>query len=147
MLTTQILFLSYTWYSLRFAHLFTTFLALYFSPISNQLKSGSISVCPESIWLHTMKNRDIYCRRYKIQETLYIGQCTVPFKVAPWHLTQLSQCLFCCTEHSAKSSVGIAISCPVLFSSISLTVWNLFPFKGEFSFGKSQTLPGTKSGL
>ena len=25
--------------------------------------------------------------------------------------------------------------------------WNLFPFKGDFSFGKSQKLKGTKSGL
>ena len=31
-------------------------------------------VCPESIQPCAMKNRDIYRRRYKIQETLYIGQ-------------------------------------------------------------------------
>ena len=30
----------------------------------------------------------------------------------------------------------IAISCPVIFSWISLTSWNLLPFKGDFSFGK-----------
>ena len=40
-----------------------------------------------------------------------------------------------------------AISCPVVFSWISSTVWNLFPFKGDFSFWKNQQLQGTKSGL
>ena len=37
-------------------------------------------VCPEGIWPCSMKNRDIYWRRYKIQGTLYIGQ---------WHLSPL----------------------------------------------------------
>ena len=32
-------------------------------------------------------------------------------------------------------------------SWISATVWNLLPFKGDFSFGKSQKSQGTKSGL
>ena len=41
----------------------------------------------------------------------------------------------------------IAISFPVVFSWISLTVWNLFPFKGGFRFGKSQKLQGAQSGL
>ena len=40
-----------------------------------------------------------------------------------------------------------SISCPVIFSWISLMVWYLFPFKGDFSFGKSQKSQGTKSGL
>ena len=31
-------------------------------------------VCPEGIQPCDMRNRGIYCRRYKIQETLYIGQ-------------------------------------------------------------------------
>ena len=39
------------------------------------------------------------------------------------------------------------ISCPIIFYWISSTVWNLFPFKGYFSFGKNQKLQGTKSGL
>ena len=30
-------------------------------------------VCPEGIQPSNMKNRDIYRRRYKIQETLYTG--------------------------------------------------------------------------
>ena len=37
--------------------------------------------------------------------------------------------------------------CPIIFSRISSTVWNLFPFKGDFSFGKSQKSQGAKSGL
>ena len=31
-------------------------------------------VCPEGIQPCEMNNRDIYLRKYKIQETLYIGQ-------------------------------------------------------------------------
>ena len=34
-----------------------------------------------------------------------------------------------------------------IFSWISLTVWNLFPYKSDFSFGKSQKSQGAKSGL
>ena len=41
----------------------------------------------------------------------------------------------------------IAISCPIIFSWMSLTVWNLFLFKGDFSFGKSQKSQGAKSGM
>ena len=41
----------------------------------------------------------------------------------------------------------IAISCPIVFSWISSTVWNLFPLKGDFSFGKSQKSQGAKSGV
>ena len=35
----------------------------------------------------------------------------------------------------------IAISFPVVFPWISAMVWNLFPFKGDFSFGKSPRAP------
>ena len=42
---------------------------------------------------------------------------------------------------------SITISCPIIFTQISLVVWNLFPFKGDFSFGKSQKSQGTKPGL
>ena len=41
----------------------------------------------------------------------------------------------------------IATSYPITFSWISLTVWNLFPFKGDFSSGKSQKSQGAKSCL
>ena len=43
--------------------------------------------------------------------------------------------------------VGIAISCLIVFSLISSTVWNFFPFKGDFSFVKRQKSLATKSGL
>ena len=33
----------------------------------------------------------------------------------------------------------VTISCPVIFFWISSTAWNLFPFKNDFSFGKSQS--------
>ena len=80
-----------------------------------------------------MKNRDIYWRRYKTQETSYIGQ---------WPLSPL-QSRHLGTSHSSP----IAISCSIIFSWIALMVWNPFPFRGDFSFGKSQKLQGTKSGL
>ena len=41
----------------------------------------------------------------------------------------------------------ITISYPVVFSWISSMIWNLFPFKSDFSFGKSRKLQGTKSRL
>ena len=41
----------------------------------------------------------------------------------------------------------IARSRPIVFSWISSTIWNLFLFKGDFSFGKSQKSQGTESGL
>ena len=73
------------------------------------------AVCPEGIQPCNIKNKDIYWRRHKIQETLYIGQ---------WHLTPLqsrhlgtsqsSSTIFHCSKHFAKSLVGISISCPIV---------------------------------
>ena len=55
-------------------------------------------VCPEGIQPCNMKNRDIYWRRYKIQETLYIGQ---------WHLSPLqSRHLGTFTQFSQLPSVA-----------------------------------------
>ena len=50
-------------------------------------------VCPEGIQLCHMKNRDIYWRRHKVQETLYVGQwCFSPPQSRHfWALTQFSQ--------------------------------------------------------
>ena len=99
---------------------------------------------------HTLKNRHLL---KKIQDIRNIVHRTMtpqsPSKKAPWGLTQFSQCLSHCSQHFAKSFVGITISSPVTFSWISSTVWNLFPFKtkGDFSFGKSQQSQGVKSGL
>ena len=41
----------------------------------------------------------------------------------------------------------ITISCPVVFSWFSSMTWDLFPFKGDFNFGKTHKSQGTKSGL
>ena len=85
-----------------------------------------------------MKNRDIFWRRYTIRETLYIVHIvhgTVP--------PQSLQTRHLWTSHSSL----ITISCPVIFSWISSTVWNFFPFKREFNFGKSLKSQDTKSGL
>ena len=40
-------------------------------------------------------------------------------------------------------SSPVIINCPIIFSWISSMVWNLFPFKGGFSFGKSQKSQAT----
>ena len=55
-------------------------------------------VCPEDIQPCNMKNRDIYCRKYKIQETLCIGQwCFSPLQSG--HLG---------TSHSSPSQHQVA---------------------------------------
>ena len=78
-----------------------------------------------------MENRDVYWRRYKIHCTKD-NDASVPFKVGTL---------------GPHTVLPITISCPLLFSWISLMAWNLLPFKGDFSFGKSQKSQGTKSGL
>ena len=87
-------------------------------------------VYPESIQPCTMKNRDIYWGRYK-KHCTQDNDASVPFKVAPWDLTPLLP----------------AISCLIVFSWISLMVWNLFLFKGDCSFGKKQKSQGANPGL
>ena len=82
---------------------------------------------------HVGWKRDIYWRRYGIQETVDIGQ---------WLLGYLQH------RHLGTSYCPpYVISCSVMFSWISLMIWNQFPFKGDFSFRKSQKLQGTKYGL
>ena len=72
----------------------------------------------------------------KIQETLYTGQ---------WCLRAYNA--FKVGTMGARTVLPIPISCPIVFSWISSKVWNLFPFKGDFSLGKSQKSQGAKSGL
>ena len=76
-----------------------------------------------------------------IQDTRNIVHRTMtpqsPSKEVPSDLTQFSQHLFHYSKHSAKSFVRITISC-LIYSSILSTIRNLFPFKGDLSFGKSQ---------
>ena len=80
-------------------------------------------VCPEGIQPCDMKNRDIHWRRYK-KHCTQDNYTVVPFKVGTLgpHIV-----------------LPITIICPVVFSWISSMVWNLFPFKGDFSFGKSRS--------
>ena len=73
-------------------------------------------VCSERIQPCTMKDRDIYWRRCKIQETLYVGQ---------WHLSPLQNghlgTSHCClspsstVQNTAKSFVGIASAALLYF--------------------------------
>ena len=76
----------------------------------------------ESIQPCNMKNRDIYWRRYK-KHCTEDNDTSVPFKVGTL---------------GSHTILPVTISCPVIFSWISLMVWNLFIFKGDFSLGKSQ---------
>ena len=73
---------------------------------------------PESNQPCTMKNRDIYWRKHKIQEILYRGQ---------WCLSCLQS-----RHHGTSNSSPNCHQLPVIFSWISATVWNLFPFKGDY---------------
>ena len=67
---------------------------------------------------------------------MYIGQ---------WCLNPIQSRHFG-TSHSSPNRHHIR-RCPVIFSWISSMVWNLLPFDGNFSFGKSQKSQDTKSGL
>ena len=82
-------------------------------------------VCPEGIRPCNMKNRDIHWRRYRIQETLFIGQ---------WHLSLLQVSML-----GSHTVLPIAISCPIVFSWISSMVWNLLTFKGDLVLGKARS--------
>ena len=89
-------------------------------------------VCPESIQ-HVLWKIETFIE----EDTRYKKRCTqdndasVSFKVGTWR------------PHTV---LPITISCPIVVSWNSSMVWNLFPFKGDFSFGKSQKSQGAKSG-
>ena len=70
----------------------------------------------------------------KIQDTRSIVHRTM--------MPQSPQSRYLGTSHSSP----ITISCPIIFSWISLTDWNLLPFKGDYSFGKSQKPQGPNLG-
>ena len=72
-----------------------------------------------------MKNGDSYWGRYKIQETLYIGQC---------HLSPLQ------SRHLGTSQSSLnchQLPCHIFLNLINGL--NLFPFKGDFSLGKARS--------
>ena len=62
-----------------------------------------------------------------------------PSKWAPWDLTQFSQHLSHCSKY-CKILCWNHHQLLVIFSLISLMVWNIFPFKGDFSFGEARSL-------
>ena len=70
------------------------------------------------------------------KDTWYKKYCTedndapVPFKV----------------DTLGPHSVLTAISCPITFFCISSTVRNVFPFKGNFSFGKTRSFRASNLG-
>ena len=113
------------------------------------LEKNICKVCPEGIQPCNMKNRDFYWRRYKIEETLHIGQ---------WHLCPLQSRHLGISHNfpSISSTVQNNLQNPLLESPSATPLYfpkshlgskNLFPFKSGFSFGKSQKSQGTKSGL
>ena len=82
-------------------------------------------VCPESIQPRTMKNRNIYWRRYKIQETLSIEQrCPSPLQSRHFGTSQNTP-----SHHQ--------LPCHIFLNLINGL--NLFPFKGDFSLGKARS--------
>ena len=87
-----------------------------------------------------MKNWNIHWRRYK-KHCTQDNDTSVPFKVGtlgPHTVLPASLPLF---KTLWKPFVDILVSCPIAFSWISSMFWYLFPFKGDFSFGKSQKQP------
>ena len=86
---------------------------------------------PESIQLWKIETLIEGDTRYK-KHCTQDNDALVPFKVGTL---------------GPQTVLPIALSYPVICSWISSVVWNLFPFKGDFSFGKSQKLQNNKSGL
>ena len=80
-------------------------------------------VCLETIQPYNMKSRDIYWRRYK-KHCTEDNDNSVPFKVGTLG------------PHKVHP---IAISLLCRTSSIGLMVRYLFPFKGDFSVGKTRS--------
>ena len=73
----------------------------------------------------------------KIQETLYTRWwCLSPLQSRRLGTSQNPPSVSSTVQSTAKSFVRITITCPIIFSSISSTVWNIFPLK-HFSFALS----------
>ena len=85
-------------------------------------------VSPETIQPGTMKNRDIYWRRYKIQEALYIGQ---------WRLSPL-QSRHIGTSHSSPNCHQLP--CHIVLNLIHGL--KSLPFQRRFSFWEKPGVSG-----
>ena len=88
-------------------------------------KENVCKFCIEGIQQCNMKNRDIYWRRYKIQETLYIGQWC-PFKVGTLGphpvLPNAARCSFCSGSRSCGTNFTMICFMPRSCIRISDTV-------------------------
>ena len=73
-----------------------------------------------------MKKRHLLKKIQDARNVLYIEQ---------WHFSPLQSRPHTLGPHTVFS---MAISCPVIFYCISSMVWNLFSFKGDFSFGRNK---------
>ena len=99
----------------------------------NRESVSMYEVCPE-VSSHIIWKIEVFIE----EDTRYMKHCTynndtsVPFKVGTL---------------KPHTVLPIAFSFPDVFSWILSMVWNLFPFKGDFSFGKRQKSQGAKSGL
>ena len=72
--------------------------------------------------IETFTEEDTRYKKHHMQD----NDLSVPFKVGTL---------------GPHTVLPITISCPIVFSWMSSTVWNHFLFKGDFSFGKSQRVP------
>ena len=87
-------------------------------------------VSPGGIQPYNMKNTDIYWRKYK-KHCAWDNDSSVPFKVGTL---------------GPHTVLPIAISCPIVFSWISSTVWNLFPLKEILVWGKPRSFKAPNLG-
>ena len=101
---------------------------MYFSCCPSNTRSIQ-NVFSHVLWkIETLIEEDPRYKKHSTQD----NDTSVPFKVG---------------TSEPPTALLIAISHPIIFSWVSSMIWNLFPFKRELSFGKSQKLQGTKSGL
>jgi hypothetical protein len=85
----------------------------------------------------------IYCMKTKAS-TSYSKLS--PSKYDPPNCMQRFQRSFHFSMHVWWASLGMARNCRVVFSCISATSWNRFPFRVLFSLGKRKKLQGSKVG-
>ena len=102
-------------------------------PVSSPFWFNNTSRSSQKVSSHVIWKAEILIEedtRNTVQRTM--TYFSVPFKVG---------------SLGPPTVLSVSISCPSYFSWISSMVWNLFPFKGDFSLGESQKSQGTKSGL
>ena len=89
----------------------------------------NVSECRFCFLLNKRSVQKVSSHAIRKIETKYKKHCNV----SQWCLSPLQ------SRHlEPHTVVPVTISCPVIFSWISSRVWNLFPFKSDFSFGNRQ---------